>query len=277
MSISVLEQMQNKEKDAWISIYESRQTNKILREQVVAVEEHDNTPCLVVFCMDAVKVIIPLALKGGMMFEDEKKSRNMLYAMIGSNIEYVIEEIDREGEIAIGNRAKAMEIRRKEISELEVGQTIKCNILAVGRKMVIAEYYGVESKIGYRDITWSFVTDLRNVVSVGNELKCIITETDAENEILKVSIKEATPDPYINIAKRYAVNGKYIGVVSLINEGFIFVRLPGGVDARCPHPGWTNLKLNTQDKVQVRIRHIRPEKRSIIAVIDRLIERNIQI
>ncbi|HOJ09765.1 MAG TPA: hypothetical protein PK733_04130 [Clostridiales bacterium] len=277
MSISVLEQIQNKEKDAWIAIYESRQTNKILREQVVAVEEHGDAPCLVVFCMDTVKVIIPLALKGGMTYEDEKKNKNMLYAMIGSNIEYVIEEIDREGEIAVGNRAKAMGIRRKEIPELEVGQTITCNILAVGRKMVIAEYYGMESKIGYQDITWSFVSDLRNIISVGNELKCVITEIDAENEILNVSIKKAIPDPYINIAKRYVVGGKYIGVVSLINEGFTFVRLPGGVDARCPHPGWTNLKLNTQDKVQLRIRHIRPEKRSIIAVIDRLIERNNEI
>ena len=276
MSVSTIVKKQEAVQQHWINIYESRQTNKILTGILSAVEQHGDSLCGVVF-YDEIKILIPKPVINLLPSTDDEEENNrrdrMMYAIMGAKIDFVVTEIDRENSLVVASRAKAMEIRQKELPKLKENQKISCRIMAVGAKIAIAEAYGVEVKLVAKDVSWGYITDLRDCLSAGDELDAIVSNIDIENRTFKLSIRDTIPNPYENVDKLYIQNCEYLATVSLIREGGVFVRLKEGVDAMCPHPGWTNLKLNVGDQVYVRIRSIDASKKRIKAIILRLIKR----
>lgn len=271
MSKSTIVEEVNMTSQEWVDIYESRQTKKMLADQVKSIETHDNKQCAIVFHGN-VKVLIPLT-EMGLKTDDEGMAIKVMYGMAGATIDYIIMGINREDEICIGSRGKAMQIRQKELGKIKAGQKITARIVAVGRTAAIAEAYGVETKLKAIDINWGYMEDIRNYLSVGDELEMLVKEIDAEAKTLKLSIKEATDDPYINIDKKYRIDSKYVATITGIAEYGIFVNLEPGVDALCPHPGYTNLRLSTGDQVFVKLKQLNPEKRQARALIERLIRK----
>ena len=61
-------------------------------------------------------------------------------------------------------------------------------------------------------------------------------DLEAETVTIEASIKQANPNPYAKAMKRYNVNDKYVGEVSMIDENGVFVALEGGVDVLCKYP-----------------------------------------
>ena len=271
MSKSTIVEEANIASQEWVDIYESRQTNKILTDNVKSVELHDGKQCVIVF-RGSVKILIPLS-EMGLRTDDESVGIKVMYGMAGAEIDYIVIGINREEEICIGSRNKAMEIRQKELQKVKEGQKILGRIVAVGRTSAIAEAYGIETKLKAVDINWGYMEDIRNYLSVGDEIEMLVKKIDLEEKTLKLSIKEAKPDPYINIDKKYRINSKYVAKITGIEEYGIFVNLEPGVDALCPHPGYTNLRLATGDEVFVKLKQLNPEKRQARALIERLIRK----
>ena len=267
MSKSKLQEMENAH--VWRDIYESRQTNKILTDEITAIEVHNDMPNAIIF-KNGIKILIPQH-EIGVKEVTEKK----LYGMVASSIDYVIIAINTKDEMAVASRRKAMEIRQLELPNLQVGSKIKGRIVAVGKTAVYAEAYGVECRLKQQDISYGYMEDLRNYLSVGDELDMIIKQINLETKEMALSIKEASPDPFVNIDKKIIQNNDYVGVVTGIVDYGIFVNINNikGLDALCPHPGFTNLKLSLGDKVLVKVKEIKPEERKIRAYIERLLKR----
>jgi len=279
MSKSKILELQNQSQQNWIDIYESKQTNKVLSGTINAVEAHSDKLCSVVFYGDA-KVLIPQDVfnfdKEPVTDEEVQARRRKMYASIGSKVDFVVLDIERGEGIAIASRKKAMEIRRKELPKLQEGQRVKCRVIAVGKQIAITEVLGVEKRLLPRDISWGLVEDLRDVLSAGDELDCVVKNIkldNPDNPDISVSIRDTMPNPYLLVDKKYKQDSEYLGTVSLIREGGVFVNLEPGIDALCPHPGWTNMRLNTGDKVIVKIRKLDGENRKVRALIERLVRR----
>lgn len=271
MSKSKIVEDANLSNQEWVDIYESRQTKKILTDQIRSVEAHDDKQCAIVF-RGSVKILIPLS-EMGLKTDDEALGIKVMYGMAGAEIDYIIAGINREDEICIGSRKKAMEIRQKELKKIKEGQKVKGRIVAVGRTTAIAEVCGIETKLRAADINWGYMEDIRNYLSVGDSVEMLVKAINHEEKALKLSIKEAMPDPYINIDKRYKIDSKYVAVITGIEEYGVFVNLEPGVDALCPHPGYTNLRLSTGDQVFIKLKQLNPEKRQARALIERLIRK----
>ncbi|SNX54501.1 hypothetical protein [Thermoanaerobacterium sp. RBIITD] len=114
------------------------------------VKDGDETKeCAVVFHND-VKELIPFEEMGL-----PRESISIVRSMIGAEIDYVVCGIDTDKEIAIALRKFAMALRRKlELPKHNVGDIVQVRIDAVGRNSVIAEVYGIETRIPKEEIDY---------------------------------------------------------------------------------------------------------------------------
>lgn len=252
----------------WRDIYESRQTGRILTDNIGGIEQHGDSLCLIIKKDDA-KILIP----GKDASPSEDLPPTHIKGMLGAKIDYVITAIDRQNNLATGSRRQAMQLRHRELARCKVGDRVKGNIIAVGISLLVVEAFGIEKILRARDIDWGQIPDVRNLYSVGDECWMVIKELDLADNNIRFSIKEADPDPYDRIEEKFMLNWIYTGKVTGIPEYGIYCNLSKGIDCLCPHPGWTNMRLKIGDMVSVKIKHIDREKRHVRGLIDRLISR----
>lgn len=252
----------------WRDIYESRQTGRILTDNIGGIEQHGDSLCLIIKKED-VKILIPA--KEASLSEDLLPAH--IKGMLGAKIDYIITAIDRQNCLATGSRRQAMQVRQRELVRCKVGDRVRGNIIAVGISLLVVEAFGIEKILRARDIDWGQIPDVRNVYNVGDECWMVIKELDLENNNIRFSIKDADPDPYERIEEKFMLNWIYTGKVTGIPEYGIYCNLSKGIDCLCPHPGWTNIRLKIGDTVSVKIKHIDREKRHVRGLIDRLISR----
>lgn len=256
--------------NAWREIYESRQTRMLLTSEVIAIENHGSVNCAVVNYY-GIKIIIP-----GNMLTVNETDTGRIYAMIGAEIDFVVIAIDKENNLATGSRKLAMELNQRELPSVKVGDRLKGNIIAVGVSKAIVNVCGLDIPVRNNEISWGYIFDVRTHLAVGDELDVIVKNIEPEAKTMSVSIKDALPDPYVNITEKYIINNKYRAIVTGIPDYGIFCNLEPGIDALCPHPGWNNMKLGIGDAVVVKVKEINRDQRKTWGFIDRLIKRGIR-
>lgn len=252
--------------ERWQDIYASRQTNKILTGELSAIEKvkigGETKNCAVVFPND-VKVLIPFE-EMGLPREDVIIVRSML----GAEIDFVIRGIDTDREIAVGSRKFAMALRRKlELPKHNVGDIVQIRIDAVGKNSIIAEVYGIETRIPKQDIDYGHIYQINELLQVGDKVPAKITELDVEKGIVKVSIKEAKPDPFDKVGTKYVKGGVYTGIVRKKGKGgsTYILNLEQGIDVICGNVYWKD-KPEIGDKIVFAIKGINREKRYIYGI-----------
>lgn len=247
----------------WAPIIASKTQDQILTGRISGIEKikiNDQVmECAIVFYGD-IKVYIPFEWMG-----IPREDWTIVRSMMGAEIDFVIRHIDAARKITLASREYAMKLRRElELSKHKVGDKILVRIDAVGKNEVIAEVYGIETRIPKNEVEYGYVGNLNDYVQVGDKVPAVIKELDIEKGIVKVSIKEAKPDPREKIGIKYVKGGEYLGVVrgrkifpkkDDIVE-LIFVELEKGITAACITPPWKAEKLQDLkpgDAVNVKI------------------------
>ena len=154
------EQMQE-----WNSIYASYRSKSILTGTVVGVDDNRfevrsprtglperRTVRSLVIIGYRIKVLIP---ESEVWTPGEERPDYVMRGMVGAKIDYVVMQVDREGECAIASRRLALAKQRRHFASLrrghEPGAQLKCNLLVVGPRRVLAECGGYDvslSQIG---------------------------------------------------------------------------------------------------------------------------------
>ncbi|WP_185858295.1 30S ribosomal protein S1 [Blattabacterium cuenoti] len=114
---------------------------------------------------------------------------------------------------------------------LKVGSKVK------GKVSVLADYGafveiipGVEALLHISEMSWS--TDLsstQDFVQIGDELEAIILTIDRQERKMSLSVKQLTPDPWMNIKDKYPVGSKHVGIVKKFTNFGIFLELEKGI------------------------------------------------
>lgn len=207
---------------AWQNINTSEEKNKILSGQAVAIENEkvklthkdgriyeDDINCVIVNFKN-IKVLIPgkeLGLK-----KDDKKT---IRTIIGSEIKFIILESDKLTNTAVGSRKKAMErIKNVQLKKYDKDDIVYAKVISVWSKFIVVECLGIDIRLKISDLEYGYVADLNRLYQVGDKIKVLIKEIDAENGTLKISHKETKEDPYINIRKYYVEGGEYLAKVT---------------------------------------------------------------
>lgn len=263
------------DEEKWRDIFASRQSERILTGILSAVEKHkldDNqVDCGVVF-YNGIKVIIPITEMG------VREDWRVIRSMIGSEIDFIVKGIDVEEEIAVASRKAAQELRRKlELPKHKPGDRVMVRVVAVGRDRIRVDLYGVEVVVPKNEIEYGYVANPADHVQIGDRVPAVIRELELMTDPprIKLSLKDAKPDPFVNVPKKYRIGGEYLAVVTGLPQYGVFVNLEQGVSALCPYPRWSNFDLEVGDRVLVKIKKINVGERKITGSLVRLIRKGV--
>lgn len=265
---------------AWQNINTSWQKGKILTGIAIAIEtekvkltidnklkEKEIDSLIVNF--KNIKVLIPAEeLKEGKI--DKKALRNM----IGSELRFVIIEIDKLTNKAVASRKKAMELLQKiQLKKYSIGDTVYSKVISVYPKFIDVECLGKDIRLRAEDLEYGYIANLSNNYQVGDKIKTVIKKIDANTSTLVISHKETKQDPYLVARKNYVENGEYLGIISGYSDNGVFVKLEQGIDTMASLPNWMETPPMPGDKVIVKVKKIQTEKRKIYSSLLKIVRR----
>lgn len=235
------------ERQEWNNIYASFRSKSVLTGKIIGIEAHAfnvqnretgqverrRIYCAAVIACK-VKVLIP---ETEMWMPGEERPTHVLRNMSGAEIDYVILDVDRVGGMATASRRMGAVIRRHAFDTArgghEPGERLPCRILTVGPNRCLIECGGRDLTLRYRDISYSSYDDLRKQYRPGEHHDCILKEYDRTSGLMRVSIKEAAPNPFEGAIVRHPLGCRRQAVISGKYGGGVFCTMPDGTTCLC--------------------------------------------
>ncbi|HNS09839.1 MAG TPA: S1 RNA-binding domain-containing protein [Candidatus Ozemobacteraceae bacterium] len=196
---------------------------------------------------------------------------------IGKKFPMVITEYDRRRKnVVVSERAildKVRDKRKNEIFEkFHVDDVIKgvvSRIVEYGAFVDLGD--GVEGLIHRNDLSWSVISNPREVVQPGETIEAKILKMDVEKGKISLGIKQKKDNPWETVDNRYKVGQKYHGKVKNLMDFGAFVELEEGVEGlvHISDLSWArNIKhpsevVKTGDSIDIVVKEIDKEKKRI--------------
>ena len=173
---------------------------------------------------------------------------------MGAEIKFIIVEVDRVSEKAIGSRLKALQrLQEINIKKVEVGDIIYAKIIGVWKKYIRIECLGMDFIIKAQDLQYGYIDDVSKTYKVNEQIKVIIKEISAEDKTMKISVKDLLEDPFKNIRKDFTEKGEYLATITGYTDNGIFANIAQGVDTVCTLPTWLDRPPFPGEKVIIKI------------------------
>lgn len=192
-------------------------------------------------------------------------TRIYLESRIGAEIDYVVTnllgneaELDTEEEV-VASRKEAM--RRSRIRYwfgvtstnqplVNIGDRAKARVIAVTRRGIRIELFGVETFIPSSELSWAMIQDAATEYAVGSYVTVVIQDItrDESNDYAvtyEASVKAAKPDPRSAGLRLFTDGGIFHGTINYVSVADfnsprarpgVFVSLAEGVQCLCPYP-----------------------------------------
>ncbi|MDH7598171.1 MAG: 30S ribosomal protein S1 [Sedimentisphaerales bacterium] len=195
---------------------------------------------------------------------------------IGKDVQCKILKIDVENRNIVVSRRRLIEEERKSskeklLAELEVGQIRKGIVKNMADFGVFVDLGGIDGLLHISDLSWGRVSHPSEVVSLDQEIECVVLSVDKANEKVSLGLKQKTPCPWDMVEIKYPVGTKVKGkVVNIMNYG-VFVRLEEGVEGlvHISEMSWTKRinhpseMVNIGDEVEVVVLSVNKDKQEI--------------
>jgi ribosomal protein S1 len=227
------------ERKEWNAVYASYRAGSIMSGNVTGVDAYsigDEKMLTVVVIPYRVKILIP---ETQMWEERDKIPSSITRNLLGAKIDFVITEIDRENSVCVASRIAASHIKKKQFFNgkpmPKAGDVVKCSILAVGAKRVLAEVCGVDLRLNRQELCYSAVNDFRSCFMTGQSLPALIKSVNKNTGKLSVSVRDAKPHPYIGLRNRHPLNCRRSSVITGKYKGAIFCKLEDDYDCLCTY------------------------------------------
>jgi hypothetical protein len=251
----------------WNSIYASYRAKSVLTGKAVGADENafdiknretgeterKKLTSLIVIEY-RVKVLIP---ESEMWMPGEERPSHVIRNMTGSTVDYVVMEVDREGECAIGSRRVALAAKRHFFAKGDHRECelMKCRVIAVGAKQCTVECHGFDIRLTQRDLSYTAVADLREKYRPGQDISCLLKSYDRKEGKLEISVKEVNPNPFLGADKRHPVGSRRQAVISGKYGGGVFCTLPDDTVCLCLYSaGHADADFKNGDSVIIVIR-----------------------
>ena len=233
-------ELTDREREEWNEIYASLRSRTVLTGTVVGIDTHSfkvrdrdtkrieyrEILCAVVITY-RVKVLIP---ETEIWQPGSERPSHVLRGMAGAEIDYVILDVDREGGVAIASRKLGLAARQHyfnaEKNGHKIGEYLTCRVVSVGPRLCMVECGGRDMTLKQADLTYTATPDLRERYRPGQKLRCVLTEYDPYRQLMNISVKAATVNPFQGAVKRHPVNSRRQATISDKYGGGVFCTLP---------------------------------------------------
>jgi small subunit ribosomal protein S1 len=156
-------------------------------------------------------------------------------ALIGTRLTFRISEYGEEGRNIVVSRRALLEDEQRRLKDeaqagLSVGMTVSGTITSVQDYGAFVDIGGLEGLIPVSEIGWSRVKDVREVLSVGQQVKVVVKSIDTEKDRISLSIKETLADPWEQVLEKFPEGSFHAGTVARLDTFGAFVTISDGVD-----------------------------------------------
>ncbi len=243
----------DKERNDLIDLMESLRAGKILAGTIQGVERSSDNRSMAVIYHGAYKIVIPA--EETVISPDDYRDQDpadvlhyLLTKRLGAEIDFVIKGIDKEANVAVASRLDAMKAKRKQYyfgtdrdgnNLLYPGQCAEARVVSVIRAGIFVDIFGVEVYIPLRELSYQRIMNATEYFRPGQRILVKILDldrTDRNNIKVTASVKQSAENPYEKAMRRYVVDNRYVGTVSMVDTNGVFVALDGGVDCLCSYP-----------------------------------------
>lgn len=163
------------------------------------------------------------------------------------------------------------------VSRVCEGRIVQARVLAVAEKTARVEIFGVEYSIPARDLSYDWMGDATDSYHVGDQILVRITHvsvTSVSDITVKADVKSVIGNASAENLKKCKVQGKYIGTVTDIHKGTVFIRLSIGVNA-VAHSCYDSRLPGKKDEVSFVVTRIDSERNVAVGLISRIVKQNI--
>lgn len=156
-------------------------------------------------------------------------------ALFGTRLTFLISEYAENGRNIIVSRRSLLEEEQQRLKEeaqagISEGMIVAGTVTSVQDYGAFVDIGGLEGLIPASEISWSRVKDVREALSVGQQLTVVIKSIDREKERISLSVKGTLADPWEQVPNRYPEGSFHSGTVARLDTFGAFVTLGDGVD-----------------------------------------------
>jgi small subunit ribosomal protein S1 len=197
-------------------------------------------------------------------------------SLLGQEIPLKVIKVNRKRNNAVVSRRLVIEEEQaarkaRLLEQLREGAVLTGHVKNMTDYGVFVDLGGMDGLLHITDLSWGRVGKPSDVVHTGQELRVKVLKFDAEKGRVSLGLKQLTPDPWSQAAKKYQVGDRKTGrVVGIVDYG-VFVELEPGVEGlihvsemswskRLKHPSKI---VNLDDRVEVSVLEVNLAQRRI--------------
>jgi len=156
-------------------------------------------------------------------------------ALIGTRLAFRISEYAENGRNIVVSRRALLEEEQQRLKEevqagISEGMTVAGTVTSLQDYGAFVDIGGIEGLLPISEIGWSRVKDVRDVLSVGQQLKVVVKSIDREKDRISLSLKDTLADPWEEVPVRFPEGSFHSGTVARLDTFGAFVTLSDGVD-----------------------------------------------
>ncbi len=156
-------------------------------------------------------------------------------SLIGTRLAFRITDYAENGRNIVVSRRSLLEEEQRRLKDeaqagLEEGMTVAGTVTSLQDFGAFVDIGGLEGLLPISEIGWSRVKDVRDVLSVGQQVQVVIKAIDREKERISLSLKDTLADPWDQVAQMYPEGSFHNGTVSRLAPFGAFITLASGVD-----------------------------------------------
>lgn len=156
-------------------------------------------------------------------------------SLIGTRLTFRITDYGEKGRNIIVSRRALLEEEQQRLKEeaqagLEEGMTVSGTVTSLQDFGAFVDIGGLEGLIPISEIGWARVQNVRDVLSVGQQVQVVIKTIDREKERISLSLKDTLADPWEQVVEKYPEGSFHTGTVARLATFGAFITLAAGVD-----------------------------------------------
>lgn len=207
-------------------------------------------------------------------------------AMVGQNIEVIVKDIKQDSrdkrsrKITFSKRDITLLQEGEEFSKLEVGQVVDgvvTGIMDFGLSVAVGHLRGF---VHISEVSWKRLEDLKEIFTVGQEVKAKILSLDEEKKNIKLSMKQLAANPWDSSKDAFHEGDEVEGKVTRVLAYGAFVELAEGLEGlvHISDFAWNKKRIHMEDyakvgdSVKVKVLEFNPENRKLKLGFKQLVE-----
>ena len=279
----------DREAALWHDIQNAHRMRRVLTGTLDSVERTESGMTVAVVSYNGFRVVIPHSEMllyndrrvSGSQYEElmDRVTRN-LNARLGSELDFVIKGYENESRSVVASRKDAMYRKRQtfyldtdDLGEHMIyeGRVVQARVVAVAEKIMRVEVFGVECAIRAPGMSWEWIGNARERYHVGDRVLVRVLRISGDKvEDLRIDadIRSVSGSTGADSLSKCVVQGRYVGKVTDVRGGVVFINLNNGVNYDSRSPG-------KKDDVCFAVTRLDEKQGIAIGAITRIIRQNI--